>query len=566
MSASASADAPADESQPGGGGQRVAAAAAIMVAAILASRILALVRDMVVSYYFGAGAVTDAYKAAFSLPDLLYYLIAGGALSSAFIPVFTEYLTKGDEENAWKVFSVFGTAMTVLLTGVVVVGEIFTEPLLLPLCPGFSDEKLALTAALTRVVLPAQVFFFLGGLMMGTLYARRHFLMPALGPVVYNLAIIIGGMIGGARFGAHLGIFGLAWGVLAGAFIGNVVMQLWIMRRIGMRFRPSLDVRHPGVVKVAKLMLPVLLGLSLPQVCMVLTRPFASALGDGPITWLDNANKIMQLPLGIFAQALSVAVFPTMSALAAQRDFPGLRRQFSLGLRAILFLTIPSAVLIIVLAQPITFVLFERGLWTPAATQATAAAVVCYALAILAVSGQQMVNRGFYSLQNTLTPMLVGTAASIVFLGLNWVLIGSPFAPGEALTYAQQVAGANRLALSYAASMSLYFLGLLVLFRRTLGGLNGREILSSVARVLAAAAVMGAVAWAVRSGVARLTGAEGGLLGSLVQIGATAALGGVAYLLAVKGLRVPEAEFVFGTVARRLRRGRAAPPVDAQAE
>jgi len=557
MTDSASAEpspGPAPQAAGPPAGQRVAAAAAIMVAAILASRVLALVRDMVVSYYFGAGAVTDAYKAAFSLPDLLYYLIAGGALSSAFIPVFTEYLTRGDEENAWKVFSVFGTALVALLTLVVIVGELFTEALLVPLCPGFSEEKLRLTAGLTRVILPAQVFFFAGGLMMSTLYARRHFLMPALGPVVYNLAIIIGGMIGGARFGPYLGIYGLAWGVLAGAFIGNVAMQVWTMRRVGVRYRPSLDIRHPGVVKVAKLMLPVLLGLSLPQLCMILTRPFASTLGDGPITWLDNANKIMQIPLGIFAQALAVAIFPTMSALAAQRDLPGLRRQFSLGLRTVLFLTLPSAVLIIVLATPITALLFERGLWTPEATRATASAVVFYSLAIFAVSGQQIVNRGFYSMQNTLTPMLVGTAASVLFLGLNWALVGSPFGHAGDLAFAEQVERSNRLALSYTVSMTLYLAGLLVLFRRALGGLEGGVIVRSVARVCLGAAAAGAVAWAAREAVAGLMGPRAGQVGLLTQLAAAGALGGLAYLLAVRLLRVPEAEFLFSAVSRRFRR------------
>lgn len=548
-----------------GTGRRVAAAAGIMVAAILASRVLALVRDMVVSYYFGAGVVTDAYKAAFSLPDLLYYLIAGGALSSAFIPVFTEYLTLNDEENAWKVFSVFGTVLVTVLTAVVILGEIFTPWLLLPLCPGFPPEKLALTVSLTRIILPAQIFFFLGGLMMSTLYARNHFLMPALGPVVYNIAIIIGGMIGGATLGSYWGIYGLAWGVITGAFIGNVLMQIWTMRRIGVRYKPSLEVKHPGVVKVAKLMLPVLLGLSLPQICMILTRPFASALGDGPITWLDNANKIMQMPLGIFAQAVSVAIFPTLSALAAQRDYPGLRRQFSLGLRSILFLTIPSAVLIIILAHPITAALFQRGKWTSADTMATAAAVVFYSFAIFAVSGQQIVNRGFYSMQNTLTPMLAGTAASLLFFGLNWVLVGNPFEKHGPIHLAEQIWKSNLLAISYSISMIAYLAALMVLFRKALGGINGGEIARSVGLVTVSSLLMGAAVWAAKLGVDRLLGHHAGggrTLGALLQLLVCAGIGAVVYGAAVKALRVPEAEFVFGAVgsrfARLLRRRRSA--------
>lgn len=541
---------------------RVAAAAGIMVVAILGSRILALVRDMVVSYFFGAGFATDAYKAAFSLPDLLYYLIAGGALSSAFIPVFTEYLTNDDEENAWKVFSVFGTAIVAVLSAVILLGEIFTETLLVPLCPGFTPEKLALTASLTRIILPAQVFFFLGGLMMSTLYARNHFLMPALGPLVYNTAIIIGGAVGGALYGGRSGIYGLAWGVLAGAFIGNVLMQAWMMRRVGVRYRPSLEIRHPGVIRVAKLMLPVLLGLSLPQLCVILTRPFASDLGDGPITWLDNAIKLMQMPLGIFAQALSVAIFPTLSALAAKRDWDGLRNQFSLGIRSILFLTIPSAVLIIVLATPITALLFQRGEWTWSDSWATGQIVVFYSLAIFAVSGQQIVNRGFYSCQDTLTPMLVGTVATVGFLLLNVLLVGLPSFGEPATTavvpYEIKVLQSNKLALSYTLSMILYLGALLVLWRKRLGGINGREISSSVGRVSLAALGMGAAAWACRLALDNTLRAYGEwgintpLL--LIEILVCTAVGGGVYLAAVKLLRVPEAEFVMSTVGRRLAR------------
>jgi putative peptidoglycan lipid II flippase len=444
-----------------------------------------------------------------------------------------------------------------LLTGVIIIGEIFTPWLLKPLAPGFTEEKLALTVTLTRIVFPAQLFFFVGGLMMSTLYARQHFLMPALGPLFYNAAIIVGGAVGGAVFGSVTGIYGLAWGVVVGSFIGNVVMQLWMVRRIGVRYRPSLDVRHPGVVRVVKLMLPVILGLSLPFVCLILTTPFASDLGDGPVTWLGNANKVMQLPLGIFAQGVSVAIFPTLSALAAQQDWPGLRRQFSLGLRSIMFLTIPSAVLIVVLALPITALLFQRGKWTYNDTEATAAATVCYALAIFAVSGQQIVNRGFYSMQNTLTPSLAGMGATVLFVGLCFALVGVPGSKGP-LTLDQQIGHTNHLALAYVAVMVVYLGALLWLFRRAVGGIRGGEILSSIARVTLAAGVMGVAAWGCKiwldSVLNPLTPEHLRLVPLLLQVAVCSLVGGVVYLGAVKLLRVPEAQFVFDTVGRRFGR------------
>lgn len=542
---------------------RVAGAAGIMMAAILASRVLGLVRDSVIAAYFGANWITDAYKQAFRLPDFLYYLIAGGALSSAFIPVFTEYLTKaqerreqGDaagakecEDDAWRVFSIFGTLIFCGLSAVVVVGELFTVQLLhLFVIPGWKGSALELTTNLTRIILPAQLCFFLGGLMMATLYARKHFLMPALGPVVYNIAIIVGGVVGGVVYHNNpvLGIYGLAVGVVVGAIAGNVVMQLWAMRRFGATYRPSFDYRHPGVVKMAKLLLPVLLGLSLPQLHINIAGWFASFLEvKGTITWLDNANKVMQMPLGIFGQALSVALLPTLSTLAAQRDFANLRTQFSLGLRSILFLTVPSSVLIIVLAHPLTQVLFQRGRWTPEDTRMTAVACILYSLSIWAVSGQQIVNRGFYALQDTVTPMVVGSGLTVLYAGLCWLLMQPPLAQ-------------NGLAIAFSICNTLAFLILLGIYHRRVGGIGLRQIGTSLFKVCLASLVMGGVAWAV-SLAANFTlpiKPDGQLTNTsafLLLVVATALSGG-AYLLAVRFLRVPEAEFVFDTVLKRLRR------------
>jgi putative peptidoglycan lipid II flippase len=542
-----------------------------MVAAIFLSRVLGLVRDMVVAHYFGAGAGiwADCYKAAFTLPDFLYYLIAGGALSTAFIPVFTEYLTNarqaeavGDlgqardqETEAWRVFSIFGTALALGLTGVVVVGELFTPQLLHAfIVPGFNAEKLRLTTSLTRIILPAQLCFFLGGLMMSTLYARNQFLMPALGPVVYNVAIIAGGILGGTFFSPEVGIYGLCWGVLVGAIVGNIFMQLWAMRRFGVQYRPSLELRHPGVVKVAKLMLPVILGLSLTQLHAMITRPFGSFLPQGSIAWLDNANKVMQIPLGIFAQALSVAIFPTLAALAAERDLPALKRQFSLGLRAILLLTVPASALIIVLAVPTIRVLFQRGRWTWTDTEATASATVFYSLAIFAYAGAQIVNRGFYALQNTLTPMLVGTVVTALYVGLCFLLLGPMQHNGLAL------------AMSIAAIVNL--LALLWLYSRTINGIRGGEIMSSLGRVVLASLAAGLAAWSTQWGLARFAGLANGpeltTAAALLEILLCGTVGLAVYAVLVWGLRVPEAAFVWETVGRRLRRGRGKPTAGAE--
>jgi putative peptidoglycan lipid II flippase len=557
MNATRTTEAGAPRSAPapdrrGAGTSSTAEAAGIMILAIFISRVLGLGRDMVVSYYFGATWVTDAYKQAFRLPDLLYYLIAGGALTSAFIPVFTEYLAREEDREAWRVFSVFGTLIFSLLSIVVVIGEAITVPLIhWFVAPGFQGDQLALTANLTRIIFPAQLCFFLGGLMMGTLQARRHFLMPALGPVVYNVAIIIGGVIGGAIYGPVWGIYGLAVGVLAGAFIGNILMQIWAMRRIGVHYQPSLEYRHPGVIRVARLMLPVLLGLSLPQLHLIIASWFASFLRHGSITWLDNANKVMQMPLGIFAQALGVALLPQFSRLAAQRDFPELRKQFSLGLRSILFLTIPSSVLIIVLARPLIHVLFQRGAWTALDTQMTASACILYSISIFAVSGQQIVNRGFYAVQDTVTPMLVGTGITAVYIALNWLLMRPPL-------------DHLGLALAFSICNIVAFLILFVVYRRKIGGLGMALIASSVAKVTAASLVMGLVAWGAMTGVGALLGAgHGGRVSgtaALIELLAGTLAGLPVYAFLVWFMKVNEGEFVFAALRRRLPSGRRPAP------
>ena len=540
---------PSDAPRPSAGGAgRFASAAGIMVAAILLSRLLGLGREMVIANYFGAQAtiVADSYRAAFRLPDLLVYMVAGGALSSAFIPIFTEYLTRDKDDDAWKLFSVFGTVVSLLLVGVILLGEIYAPQLIgNVLAPGFREypEKLALTVALTRIILPAQLFFFLGGLMMSTLYVRNQFLVPALGPVVYNLFIILGGILGGMLFAddPQRGVFGLAWGVVVGAFVGNVLLQGWMMRRVGFRFRLSFDIRHPGVRRVALLMLPVILGLSLPQLQVILTTPFASYLQHGSIAWLDNANKMMQLPLGVFAQGLGIAVFPALAAMSARGDMDGLRRTFGQGVRAILFLTIPSSVLVILLAEPTIRLLFQRGLWNLTDTLNTAQATGFYGLSIFALGALAIINRTYYALKDTWTPMLAGTVATILYLGLNFILT--------------PLMGHNGLALSFSISNILMMFALSITLKRRLGNVGMGDILASVGRTVLAAGAMGALVWLVillTDHLPLVRGAEGlTVLGAALQVGLSAGLGGGLFWLVSRWLRSPETDYIVRAVRQR---------------
>src|SRR5579884_387848 len=454
--------------------RHIVGAAGIMMALIFASRVLGLVRDRVIAHKFGQGNLTDIYNAAFTIPDLLFFLIAGGALSAAFIPVFTEHITTDREKEAWRIFSVVAAVMTIVVSAFILLGEIFTPTLVIWTNPGYSPEKVAATVPLTRILLPAQLCFFLGGLMMGTLNARGRFVAPGLGPVIYNLAIIFGGLFLTQRFG----VAGLCWGALFGAILGNLLLQWVVVRRTGGYFLPEAlrkHWRHPGVMKVWKLMLPVILGLALPQVSTIINKMFASELGDGPQSALMNANRLMQVPLGIFAQATAIAIFPTLSAQADRREIGALRHTANFGIRSILFLTIPSSLLMVVLALPIVQLILHGGRFGPQEAQMAANALIFYAVGIFAWSAHSIISRGFYALQDSRTPVIVGTAVTVIFIPLNWLLM-------RWMSY-------EGLALATSIAATIHMLTMLILLRARLRGIEGGRLLASLARIVAASLV-----------------------------------------------------------------------------
>jgi putative peptidoglycan lipid II flippase len=515
----------------------VTKAAGIMMAAILLSRILGVVREMVIASKFGVGVEVDAYGIAFQLPDLLYFLLSSGALSAAFIPVFTEFMTRGEEKEAWRVFSIVGTFIFGVLVVLIVVCEVLAPHLLPLVAPGVlkNRELFDLSVLLTRVVLPAQMFFLIGGLVMATLYSRQHFVTPALGPIIYNVGIICGGLFLAGR----LGIVGLGWGVLVGSFVGNFLLQIVVVRRFGASFRPSLYLRHPGVVKVGKLALPVMLGLSLPYVDVIINRAFASTLGEGAVAALNYANRLMQMPLGVFAQASAVALFPTLAAQAARKEMSELRAGLNFGIRGVFFLTVPSSVLMIVLATPIVRMLFQHGEFVPSDAPYVAYALIFYSLGLAAWAGQAVASRGFYALQESIVPVISGTIVTFIFIPLNWLLM--------------KPLGHGGLALATSIAVALHLSIMLEILRRRLGGLNGGLIVHSFAKVTLASLAAGGAAWYAFRIV-------GGHFDTALRSGATigvfvaGGLGVLVYAGMVALLKVEEAAEVWGQIARRFRR------------
>ena len=517
------------------------------MAAILLSRLLATVRDMVISGLFGQGRNTDIYTAAFNLPDLLFYLIAGGVLSSAFLPVFVEYMSGGEKERAWRLFSIVASVMTLVVGGFIVFGEIFARQLVPILAaPGFTGAELDQVAHLTRIILPAQLFFFLGGLMMASLWSHQQFTIPGLGPSVYNLGIIIGGAVAGTQLGPH-GIEGLAWGALCGAFVGNFLMQFLMLRRYGLHFKPNLQLRHPDAVRVWKLMIPVIFSLSLPQVDVWVNKWLASFFSGGIVTAVDRANRLMQVPIGIFGQAIAIGFYTTLAAQFARGEMKDFRETLNYGLRAILFISIPSTVLMIVLRVPIIQLLLQHGHFSSTATREVSALLAFYALGIAAWSAQAIVARAFYSLQDTTTPFVVGTVVTVVFVGLNWTLIHVIGYPGLAL--------ATTIAATLNVSLLLYYL------RRKAGGIGAKRIVVSVLKVLAASLVMGLGAWitlhvlqhrfVITSGTAHLK------VVAAIEVLAPLAVGMTLFLILAKLLKIEETATAWNMIKRRFSRSAA---------
>lgn len=391
-----------------------------MMASLFLSRVLGILRDTVMAAKFGVGIDTDAYRLAFQIPDLVFFALAGGALSSAFIPIFSEYFHTDREDDAWKLFSVVTTVMSAVIIAVIVVLFVFAEPVAHLVAPGKAPEVIPLIAHMSRIVLPAQFAFFVGGLMFGTLYARQQFAVPGLGPNIYNIGIIFGALVL-SNF-LFPPIVGMSWGALIGAIVGNLLIPLWAMRRIGAKFSPSFDLKHPGVKKVFVLMLPVVLGLSLPGVYGLIMQAFGSYYADGINTALDLSNKLMQAPLGIFGQSLALAVFPTLSQYFAQGQMGLYRSQLAATLKTVIYITVPVSVLMWVFAPDIVNLAFAYGKAGSADLSALVLCLRMFSIGIFAWCLHPVLMRAFFAMHKSVTPVVLGTLTTALFLGLSFVL------------------------------------------------------------------------------------------------------------------------------------------------
>lgn len=509
--------------------RRMFRAALIVMIFFVLSRFTGILREVILSDRFGTSAQYDAYLAAFRVPDLLFQLVAGGALGSAFLPVFSGFWIKDDKPDAWLLFSRVLNLITLILIVLAAFAALFSPWIVrYILAPGFTPEQQALTASLMRGMLLATVIFGASGLVMGALNATQHFVAPAAAPVVYNLAIILA-----AYFLAPIfGIYGLVIGVVAGS-LGHFLVQLPALVRRGARYTFSFSLRDASVRTVLKLMGPRVLGLFFVQMHFLVNTILASGLAAGSLSALNYAFLLMLLPQGIIAQAMATAAFPTFAAQYAAGQPDALRRTFNQTLRTVIFLSIPAAAMLYVLDRATIGVLFEHGQFNARSTDMVVFALQFYLLGLLAHSALEIIVRAFYAVQNTITPVAVGIAAMILNISLSLVLV-RPLSFGG-------------LALANSTATTVEMLLLLWLLRKRLGGIDSRSVGGTLLRSIGAAAVMAIVLelW-VQQGAAF----PSGLQNWIVAIGGIM-LGIITYSLVSWLLRSEELALVLAMVRSR---------------
>ncbi|MEI7761205.1 MAG: murein biosynthesis integral membrane protein MurJ [Thermoleophilia bacterium] len=529
-------DADPGETPPPETGQhrKLARSTLIFSVATGVSRVLGLVREMVVAYYFGINGLVNAFVVAFQIPNLVRALLADAALSGAFVPVFSDLLEKGERKRAWRVASTIFWLVLLVLGGLTALFILIAPILMRPFGDPGGDFDLAV--GLSRVLFPIVVLLGLSGVIVGILNTYDHFTVPALTPVFWNLAIIAGLWLGVPRVsGEDAQLYVYAGAILVGTLIQLLLPVPWL-RGLDGRLQLVVDWRDPAVRRFFKLMLPVTLTLGLVNVNVVIDTLFASRLLDPDLApaAINAAFRLYMLPQGMFSVAVATVLFPALARLAARNDLDGFRATVSTGLRQIAFLLIPASVVSAVLAEPIVRVVYERGAFTESDVAVVASCLAAFSLGLVFNGWMLMLTRGFYGLQSNWIP----TGVAIGTLGLNAVL--------DSVLYRVGIWG-----IPLATSIvNVIGVGLLVFFlRQRIGGLGLARVAGAVTRVVLASVVLGAVAFGVWHALDRALGRS--VVAQIVSLVVALALGGAVYLGSCRLLRVRELDVLRDTVGRR---------------
>ncbi len=521
-------------------------AAGVVSLAVLCSRVLGLVREQVSAALFGGGGAMDAFTAAFRIPNLLRDLFAEGALSTAFVTVFSKTVARGGPAAAWRLANKVATLTAVVLSAICVAGVIFAPQLVAAFAPGFAPAKAALTVLLTRIMFPFILMVSLAALVMGMLNARNVFGMPALASSFFNIGSITGGVLLGYWVDPHFGPRALA-GLAIGTLIGGALqlgVQLPALVRLGYRFRPDFDWRDPGIHAILALMAPSVVAASTTQVNVLINSIFASDLGNGPIFWLSIAFRLMQLPLGLFGVALGTVTLPLLARLVVAGHMAAFRSELSRGMRLAFLLTLPATVGLMMLAGPIISVLYQHGRFDAHQAAEAAGALRYYAVGLSGYAALKVLVNAFYAIDRRKTPMLVSFAAVGLNLLFNWLFT---FRLGW---------GVRGLAFSTGCVANCNFLVLYWLMRRQLSRLETRRMALMLLKVAVACLGLAAACWAA-SHTLLAHWAVQPFLPKAVALLATVIGGGLVFLVCGLALRIDELQELFAAVHRRFARGSA---------
>jgi len=522
---------------------RVTRSAGIVSLAVMGSRLLGLIREQVFAALFGVGMHSDAFIAAFRIPNLLRDLFAEGALSAAFVSTFSQLIVTRGERAAWRLANLVFNGLLLVLSGVTALGILLAPQIVGLIARGFEaiPGKMALTVEMTRIMFPFILLVAMAAVAMGILNSKDRFGIPASASTFFNIGSILGG-VGLAyamdpSFGQRA-IVGWAIGTLIGGAL-QFAVQIPSLYRVGFRYEPIVSFRDEGVRQVLRLMGPAVIGAAAVQINVFVNTNFASYLGDGPVSWLNYAFRLMQFPIGVFGVAIGMATLPAISRAAARSDLAEFRRTLAASLGLVFFLCLPSACGLAILGGPIIRLIYERGRFTAADTEQTAAALAFYAIGLAGYAAIKVLAPAFYALNDARTPMRISLVSIATNYTFNYLLV-------RELGF-----GHRGLALSTSLVALFNFAALLALMRRRIGHLEDRRVLESLGKIALASVAMSFVcATSVRELEDRF--GRSGLAGHALTALAPVGLGVLTFLLACWALRVKELDMARAAL-RRLR-------------
>jgi len=504
--------------------RKVVQAAGIVLAMNLVSRVLGYVRDAVIAKEFGTSGATDAFMVAYTIPYFLQAIL-GMAFVMVIVPALAGYAVEGKRAEVWRASSIILNWTVLILSAVALLGMLVSRQLILFMAPGFSEDLAGLARELTVIMIPSIVFMGLGMLVTGILNAHHLFGLPAFAPAANNIIVILAVIFLGSKFGIH----GLAFGTLAG-FVFFLLIQLPSLRELDFKYEFSFDCRHPALRRAAASIIPIVFGVGVNQIYLALNRAFASMVAVGSIAAIDFAYRLINLPLGIFAASISTVVFPTMSEQAAAGDRDGLRSTLIRGLNLVAFITIPSAVGLMVLHIPVVELLFQRGAFDERATLMTGAALMYFSVGMFGWGANMVLVRAYYAVNDVRTPVITGIFSVVVN-----VLFSFLFLP---------LLGHGGLAFANSVAVSVHCLLLYCFLPRHFPGLYLSQVGSPLLRILFASAVMGAVVYLLHLMIS---------LPVYMEVLACVGAGVIAYVLVAFMLRLEETIWIKELAAESMR-------------